>query len=191
MADRAHEPAGLGKFFGVLGVVGVLTLAAMMGGIALVLSLLLSRRWRDWLIDRVLRYLIPASIRRVLGEHGVRAYLDRFFLSWRNVGLGTGVSLASFSITFFRLWLCIPALGKTMPLEIFIPTMALMSLGSLLSVAGLGTRTVILLAILGAPGLGWSRPEILSLDALILFFSIENLIVGLPFYLARPLGNKR
>ncbi len=177
------------RFFPVAGL--VLTLLGMLAVIALALSVLLSRRWRDWLIDRVLRYLVPASIRRLLGEHGVRAYLNRFFLSWRNVALGTAVSLCSFSITFFRLWLCIPALGQTMPITVFVPTMALMALGSLLSVAGLGTRTAVLLAVLSAPSLGWSTAQILSLDALILFFSIENLIVGLPFYLLRPLGGKR
>jgi uncharacterized protein (TIRG00374 family) len=169
----------------------VVTLVGMLAAIAFFLSVLLSRRWRDWLIDRVLRYLIPAAVRRILGEHGVRAYLDRFFLSWRNVALGTAVSLCSFAITFYRLWLCLPALGKTLPVGVFIPTMALMALGSLLSVAGLGTRTAVLLAILSAPALGWSTAEILSLDALILFFSIENLIVGLPFYLLRPLGNRK
>lgn len=184
--------SGLYVFWRYFPTVGLaLTLLGMLAAIALALSVLLSRRWRDWLIDRVLRYLIPASVRRILGEHGVRAYLDRFFLSWRNVALGTAVSLCSFSITFFRLWLCIPALGKTMPVAVFVPTMALMALGSLLSVAGLGTRTAVLLAILSAPGLGWSTAEILSLDALILFFSIENLIVGLPFYLLKPLGAKK
>jgi uncharacterized protein (TIRG00374 family) len=71
----------------------VVTLIAMVAGILFVLSVLLSRRWRDWLINRVLRYLIPAAVRRTLGERGVRAYLDRFFLSWRNVALGTAVSL--------------------------------------------------------------------------------------------------
>jgi uncharacterized membrane protein YbhN (UPF0104 family) len=139
----------------------------------------------------VLRYLIPAAVRRTLGERGVRAYLDRFFLSWRNVALGTAVSLCSFAITFYRLWLCLPAIGKTLPVEVFVPTMALMALGSLLSVAGLGTRTAVLLAILSAPGLDWTTAQILSLDALIFFFSIENLIVGLPFYLFRPLGNRK
>ena len=171
----------------------VLTLVAMLAGIGLVLSVLLSRRWRDWLIDRVLRYLIPAAVRRALGERGARAYMDRFFLSWRNVALGTAVSLCSFAITFYRLWLCLPAIGKTLPLVVFVPTMAVMALGSLLSVAGLGTRTLVLLAILGSVqlNLGWTDAEILSLDALILFFSIENLIVGLPFYLLRPLGSRR
>lgn len=170
----------------------VLTLVGMLAAIGVVLSVLLSRRWRNWLIDRVLRYLIPATIRRTLGEHGVRAYLDRFFLSWRNVALGTAVSLCSFGITFYRLWLCLPAIGKTLPIAVFVPTMALMALGSLLSVAGLGTRTAVLLAILGSVqlNLGWTTAEILSLDALIFFFSIENLIVGLPFYLFRPLGNR-
>jgi uncharacterized protein (TIRG00374 family) len=169
----------------------VVTLIAMVAGILFVLSVLLSRRWRDWLINRVLRYLIPAAVRRTLGERGVRAYLDRFFLSWRNVALGTAVSLCSFAITFYRLWLCLPAIGKTLPVEVFVPTMALMALGSLLSVAGLGTRTAVLLAILSAPGLDWTTAQILSLDALIFFFSIENLIVGLPFYLFRPLGNRK
>lgn len=169
----------------------VLTLIGMMAGIGFVMSLLLSRRWRNWLIDRVLRYLIPAAVRRILGEHGVRQYLDRFFLSWRNVALGTAISLCSFSITFYRLWLCLPAMGKSMPLGIFVPTMALMALGSLLSVAGLGTRTAVLLAILSAPGLGWSTGEILTLDALFFAFNIENVLVGLPFYLIRPLGSRR
>lgn len=171
----------------------VLTLVGMLAAIGLFLSVLLSRRWRDWLIDRVLRYLVPAAVRRTLGEHGVRAYLDRFFLSWRNVALGTAVSLCSFAITFYRLWLCLPAIGKTLPIAVFVPTMALMALGSLLSVAGLGTRTAVLLAILGSAqlNLGWTTAEILSLDALIFFFSIENLIVGLPFYLLRPLGSRK
>jgi uncharacterized protein (TIRG00374 family) len=169
----------------------ILTLGAMLAGITVVLSVLLSRRWRNWLIDRVLRYLIPASVRQALGERGARAYLDRFFLSWRNVALGTAVSLCSFSITFFRLWLCLPAIGKSLPVEIFVPTMALMALGSLLSVAGLGTREGVLLFILGPTALGWPQSDILSLSLLIFVFNIENVIVGLPFYLARPLGNKR
>ncbi len=169
----------------------VLTLVGMVAAIVLAMSLLLSRRWRNWLIDRVLRYLVPAGVRRLLGEHGVRAYLDRFFLSWRNVALGTAVSLGSFSITFFRLWLCLPALGLSLPLEIFVPTMALMALGSLLSVAGLGTRDAILIFILGPAALGWPSAAILSLSMLIFLFNIENVVVGLPFYLLRPLGSKK
>jgi uncharacterized protein (TIRG00374 family) len=168
----------------------ILLLIGMSAAIVLVLSVLLSRRWRNWLIDRVLRYVVPAGVRRVLGERGARAYLDRFFLSWRNVALGTAISLASFSITFYRLWLCLPAIGKSLPLEIFVPTMALMALGSLPSVAGLGTRDGILLLILGPAALGWPRSDVLSLSLLILLFNIENVIVGLPFYLFRPLGTR-
>lgn len=172
----------------------LLILGLMLAGIVLFLSLLLSRRWRDWLIERVLRYIIPAAARRILREYNVRAYLDHFFLSWRNVALGTAISLLSFSTTFFRLWLLIPALGKTLPIETFIPTMALMGLASLLSAAGLGTREGVLLAILGMPALTypalWSRGEILSLSALILCLALENLVLGLPLYLLRPLGNR-
>ncbi len=169
----------------------VLLLVGMVGAILFALSILLSRRWRDWLIERVLRYLVPATIRRILREHEVRAYLDHFFLSWRNVALGTAISLVSFSTTFFRLWLLIPALGKSLSLQIFVPTMALMALATLLSVAGLGTRDAVLLVILGAPAIGWSSSEILSLSLLILGLSIENLVLGLPLYLARPLGSRR
>lgn len=172
----------------------LLTLGLMLGGIAFFLSLLLSRRWRNWLIERVLRYIVPAAARRVLREYNVRAYLDHFFLSWKNLALGTAISLLSFSTTFFRLWLLIPALGKTLPVEVFVPTMALMGLASLLSVAGLGTRESVLLAILGVPALTdpavWSRGEILSLSALIFCLGMENLVLGLPLYLLRPLGNR-
>lgn len=172
----------------------LLVLGLMLAGIVLFLSLLLSRRWRNWLTERVLRYIIPAAVRRVLREYNVRAYLDHFFLSWRNVALGMAISLLSFSTTFFRLWLLIPALGKTLPVETFVPTMALMGLASLLSVAGLGTRESVLLAILGIPALTypavWSRGEILSLSALILCLGLENLVLGLPLYLLRPLGNR-
>jgi hypothetical protein len=66
-----------------------------------------------------------------------------------------------------------------------------MALGSLLSVAGLGMRDAVLLTILGAPGIGWSGSEVLSLSLLILALSIENLVLGLPLYLLRPLGNRR
>lgn len=172
----------------------LLILGLMLLGIVLFLSLLLSRRWRDWLIERILRYIIPAAARRVLREYNVRAYLDHFFLSWQNVALGTAISLLSFSTTFFRLWLLIPALGKTLPVETFVPTMALMGLASLLSAAGLGTRESVLLAILGMPALTypavWSRGEILSLSALILCLALENLVLGLPLYLLRPLGSR-
>lgn len=172
----------------------LLILGLMLLGIVFFLSLLLSRRWRDWLIERVLRFIIPAAARRVLREYNVRAYLDHFFLSWRNVALGTAISLLSFSTTFFRLWLLIPALGKTLPVETFVPTMALMGLASLLSAAGLGTRESVLLAILGMPALTypavWSRGEILGLSALILCLALENLVLGLPLYLLRPLGSR-
>lgn len=167
----------------------VLFLLGLVGGIALALSLLLSPRWRELLIERVLRYLIPARVRQILREHEVRTYLDRFFLRWPSVLLCLGISLVSFSITFFRLWLLLPALNQSLPLTVFVPTMALMALGSLASVAGLGTRTAILLAIL-VP-LGWLRGQVLSLDALILCIGLENLVVGLPLYLLRPLGGSR
>jgi uncharacterized protein (TIRG00374 family) len=166
----------------------VLVLAGMLLGIVLVLSLLLSRRLRQWWADRVFRYLVPAGVRRYLQQKEARAYLDRFFLSPRNVLLGGGISLLSFATTFFRLWLLIPALGKSLPLAIFVPTIALVALGSLLSVAGLGTRELILLTILSAPELGWSAGEILSYSALILCVGLENLVLGLPLYLLRPLG---
>jgi uncharacterized protein (TIRG00374 family) len=166
----------------------ILLLLGLLGGIALALSLLLSRRWRDLFFSRVLRYVIPAPVRRVLRERDARAYLDRFFLRWPSVLLCAGISLVSFSTTFFRLWLLLPALGKSLPLDLFVPAMALMSLGSLASVAGLGTREAILLAILRP--LGWPAGEVLSFSALILCVGLQNLVVGLPLYLARPLGSK-
>ncbi|MGC8874205.1 MAG: lysylphosphatidylglycerol synthase transmembrane domain-containing protein [Chloroflexia bacterium] len=166
----------------------VLLLIAMLLGIAFFLSLLLSRSWRNWWLDRVFPLLVPAPVRRYLHEREVRSYLDRFFLSGRNLLLGGWISLLSFCTTFFRLWLLIPALGKSLPFAVFVPTIALVALGSLLSVAGLGTRELILLTILSAPELGWSRGEILSYSALILCVGLENLVVGLPLYLFRPLG---
>lgn len=167
----------------------IVLLAGLLGGIALAMSLLLSRPWRDLVIARVLRYVIPARVRETLREHEARAYLDRFFLRWPSVLLCLIISLLSFSTTFFRLWLLLPALDRSLPLAVFIPTMALMYLGSLASVAGLGTREAILLAIL-VP-LGWPEGEVLSFSALILCIGLENLILGLPLYLARPLGSRR
>jgi uncharacterized membrane protein YbhN (UPF0104 family) len=153
------------------------------------MSLLLSRRWRDLFIDRILRYLIPARVRQLLREHDARSYLDQFFLRWRSVALCLGISLVSFSTTFFRLWLLLPAIDKSLPLQVFVPTMALMVLGSLASVAGLGTREAILLAILRPPE--WQAGEVFGLSALILCIGLENLVVGLPLYLLRPLGKVR
>ncbi len=165
----------------------VLVLVGLLAGIVLALSLLLSRRWRDLLIERVLRYLVPAGLRRFLREHDIRAYLDRFFMRWPSLLLCLGISLVSFSTTFFRLWLLLPAIGRSLPLSLFLPTMALMVLGSLLSVAGLGTREAILLAVLGTH---WPAGEILGLSALILCIGLENLVLGLPLYLIRPLGRE-
>lgn len=179
----------LWKYFPKAGT--VLALSGMVLAITLVLSMLLTRHWRNWLIDRVLRYLTPAPLRRILRERDARAYLDRFFLSWPNFARGTLISLVSFSTTFFRIWLLVPALGKSLPLSIFIPTVALVALGSLLTVAGLGTREFILLSILSAPGLGWVQGEILVFSALILCLGLENLVVFLPFYLVRPLGSRK
>jgi uncharacterized protein (TIRG00374 family) len=167
----------------------VLLLVGLLAVIALMMSLLMSRSWRELFIDRILRYLIPARIRQLLREHDARSYLDQFFLHWRSVVLCLGISLVSFSTTFFRLWLLLPAINKSLPLSIFIPTMALMVLGSLASVAGLGTREAILLAILRPPE--WQVGEVFGLSALILCVGLENLVVGLPLYLLRPLGKAR
>ncbi|MBN1485649.1 MAG: flippase-like domain-containing protein [Chloroflexia bacterium] len=167
----------------------VLLLLGLLGGIGLALSLLLSRRWRDLLIDRVLRYLIPERIRQVLREHEARAYLDRFFLRWPSLLLCLAISLVSFATTLFRLWLLLPALGKSLPLTTFLPTMAIMYLGSLASVAGLGTREAVLLAVLTP--LGWQEGEVLSFSALVLCVSLENLLLGLPLYWLKPLGTGR
>lgn len=167
----------------------ILLLLGLLAGIALTLSLLLSRHWRDLVISRVLRYVIPPPVRRILRQHDARSYLDRFFLRWPSVLLCVGISFVSFSTTFFRLWLLLPALNKSLSLDVFVPAMALMSLGSLASVAGLGTREAILLAILTP--LGWQAGEILSFSALILCVGLQNLVVGLPLYLARPLGNRK
>lgn len=163
------------------------TLVIAMGlGMVALTTVLVARGPREWMLTAVLPRIAPR----------LKVRLDRWnsqlsTLSLRPPLLGAimGASLISASFTFWRLWLLFLALGlDRVPLYVVVGSSALIAVLQVLpiSIAGVGLRDAVLIAIL-LP-YGYSSNEALILSALFLLLNIEHILIGFIVSFWYPLG---
>lgn len=161
-----------------VGIVGLLTVVTL-GGIALVARPALRRA-----VGRML----PAKPRDTIASHRWAVALRGAHLSGRRIVAAFGWSLISFGATVIRIALCFRALDIRLPVATMIAVVGLSSLAGLLSVSGIGTRDVALIALLGRDGIG--HETALAASFLILLLNLTNVVPGFAAWLRDPVPLK-
>ncbi len=128
--------------------------------------------------------LLPARLRDRVARHRWAEALRGAHLSARSIAAALGWSGVSFAATLARIYLCFRALDIRLPLPTFVAVVGLTSVVGLLSVSGIGTRDVLMIALLGRAGI--ARETALAASFLILFLNLTNVVPGLFAYLRAP-----
>ena len=157
----------------------------MAAGLITLITLLVARGPRSWLLTGVLPKIAP---RMTTMLDSWNAQLHQLQLSPRLLVEVTFSSLISAGFTFVRLWLLFLALGlSAVPLLTVIGASALIAVLQVLpiSIGGVGVRDVVLIAIL-AP-YGYSQEQALTLSALFLLINVEHIVIGFLMSFRYPL----
>jgi uncharacterized membrane protein YbhN (UPF0104 family) len=94
-----------------------------------------------------------------------------------------------FAVTMSRVYLVFHAVGVDLPLLTFLAVASVTVFASLVSVAGLGSRDVALIAML-VP-LGYREDQAVAASFLILFLTFTNVVPGLVALLGNPVSVRR
>ncbi|PDW04364.1 lysylphosphatidylglycerol synthase transmembrane domain-containing protein [Candidatus Viridilinea mediisalina] len=162
-------------------------LVVLMGiGLAILTTVLLARGPRQWTLTVLLARIAPkltATLNRWNSQ------LSSLTLSSSLLSAVILASLVSAGFTFVRLWLLFLALGLDLvPLYVVIGASALIAVLQVLpiSIAGVGVRDAVLIAIIMP--YGYSTEQALTLSALFLLLNIEHIVVGFIVSFWYPLG---
>lgn len=162
-----------------------LVVAMGLGLVALTVAIT-ARGPREWVLTALLPRVAPRLKARL---DGVNSQLAHLHMSPGLIGAVSAASLISAGFTFWRLWLLFLALGlDRVPLYVVVGASALIAVLQVLpiSVAGVGVRDAVLVAIL-LP-YGYDTGQALILSALFLLLNIEHIVAGFIVSLWYPLG---
>ncbi|EFO81069.1 hypothetical protein OSCT_1100 [Oscillochloris trichoides DG-6] len=164
-------------------------LVVLMGVGLVVLTVVLTARGpREWVLTGLLPRVAPRLKERL---DTWNAQLSSLTLRPALIGVISGATLISASFTFGRLWLLFLALGLTaVPLYVVVGAAALTSVLQVLpiSIAGVGVRDAVLIAIVMP--YGYSADQALILSALFLLINLEHILVGFIVSFWYPLGKE-
>ncbi|HET7601308.1 MAG TPA: lysylphosphatidylglycerol synthase transmembrane domain-containing protein [Gemmatimonadales bacterium] len=166
----------------------VLAAVALAAAVVVALPALMGGASRRWLVRAALHSLPRRPGAALVRWSGQFASLELRPRLCARAGLAT---LCSAACTMVRLWFCFRALHLAIPAPVFVGSMALISiLQSLpISVAGVGVRDAVLIAILGA--YGFEPYRALALSALMLLLNLEHMVGGFLVELWHPLARPR
>lgn len=153
----------------------VLTMCTGIIGMTVVLA---ARRPRHWMLSSMLPRVLPARLHPSLERWQTQlATLDMHPKLIVPVSLA---SLLSAFFTFFRLWLLFLAAGIALPFSVIVGVSALIAVLQIvpISIAGVGVRDAVLIAVLTAPPYLYSQEQALSVSLLFLLLTLEHVVVG-------------
>jgi uncharacterized membrane protein YbhN (UPF0104 family) len=154
----------------------------------------------------VLLFLARPDLRaRVMGLPGVRwlwrpveqrlrqktwgtALLDSR-LRLPTLAAAVGMTAIGFAVTMTRVYLVFHAVGMDLPVITFLAVASVTVFASLLSVAGLGSRDLALIALLTP--FGYSEQQAVAASFLILFLNFTNVGPGLLAWVTQPVPIRR
>ena len=157
-------------------------------GLTILTVFLVARRPREWALDVALPRLAPKLADKLRNWNSQLANLTLHPRLLLEVG---AASLISAFFTFYRLWLLFDALSlDAVPLYVVVGASALIAVLQVLpiSIAGVGVRDTVLIAIL-LP-YGYSTEQALTLSALFLLINLQHILVGFIVSFWFPLGRK-
>lgn len=156
--------------------------------VAVTVPALIARGPRRWLMTR-LRGVAPASVgERLERWQGLLDALEG------RPGLVVALlvsTVAATTVVMVRIWLLYRAMDVVIPVGLLVSASALISILQTLpvSVAGVGVRDAVLIAVLTHHG--YSAERALALSALFLVLTVEQMLIGFFVSMKHPLGAER
>ncbi|MCC6628344.1 MAG: flippase-like domain-containing protein [Chloroflexi bacterium] len=156
--------------------------AAIIGAVAVALVLLARPAVRRTITGLPLVRLVwrPIEYRVRLLPWGV-PLLDSQ-LHWPTLGGAVALTGLGFVVTLTRVYLIFHAVGVDLPVLAFVAVASVTVFASLVSVAGVGSRDIALIALLTP--FGYSEDQAVAASFLILFLTLTNIIPGLVAWFA-------
>ena len=153
--------------------------------VAIAVPALIARAPRRWLMTR-LRAVAPASMRERLERW--QQLLDVLEVRPAFTLLLLLSTVAATAVVMVRIWLLYRALDVVIPVALLVSASALISILQTLpvSIAGVGVRDAVLIAVLAHHG--YSPEHALALSALFLVLTVEQMLIGFFVSMRHPLG---
>jgi glycosyltransferase 2 family protein len=153
--------------------------------VAIAVPALIARAPRRWLMTR-LRAVAPASMRERLERW--QELLDVLEARPAFTLLLLLSTVAATAVVMVRIWLLYRALDVVIPVALLVSASALISILQTLpvSIAGVGVRDAVLIAVLAHHG--YSPEHALALSALFLVLTLEQMLIGFFVSMRHPLG---
>ena len=151
--------------------------ALIIAGVMVVLVLLARPAARTFVSNLPLVCLVwrPAETRVRLLPWG--APLLDSQLTWPTLGVAVLLTILGFVVTLSRVYLIFHAVGVDLPVLQFLAVASVAIFASLVSVAGVGSRDIALIALFSQ--FGYSEQQAVAASFLILFLTFSNIIPGL------------
>ena len=153
--------------------------------VAIAVPALIARGPRRWLMTR-LRVVAPSSMRERLERW--QELLDVLEARPAFTLLLLLSTVAATAVVMVRIWLLYRALDVVIPVALLVSASALISILQTLpvSIAGVGVRDAVLIAVLAHHG--YSPEHALALSALFLVLTLEQMLIGFFVSMRHPLG---
>ena len=154
--------------------------------VVVVVPALMARGSRRWLLGQM-RRLVPPSMRLRLERW--QTLLDSLQVHPRLVMALLAATVVATVVVMVRIWLLFRALDVVVPSALLVASAALISILQTLpvSVAGVGVRDAVLVAVLARHG--YPAERALALSALFLVLVIEQMLIGFLVAMRHPLGD--
>lgn len=161
---------------------------AIGAGLIFLMIVLMSPGPREWTLTRALPTVLPQRLHDSL--HHWNTQFSTLAMHPRLVLDASIASLISAVFSFFRLWLLFIALDVHIPFYVVVGGSALIAILQVvpISVAGVGVRDAVLVAIL-LP-YGYSTEQALGVSALFLLLTMEQILLGFVLSFWYPIGKK-
>ncbi len=156
--------------------------------VAVAVPALIARGPRRWLMTRLGR-IAPVSLRQRLERW--QGLLDALEVRPALMLTLLVATLAATTVVMVRIWLLYRALDVVIPVALLVSASALISILQTLpvSVAGVGVRDAVLIAVLTHHG--YAPERALALSALFLALTVEQMLIGFFVSMRHPLGADR
>lgn len=167
----------------------IVTIVLFVAAVAVMFILLTTRGWQAPLA-RLARRLLPA---RLLAGRNLERMLSDLVLPPSTLGAALAITLLSFVVTYFRLWLFFVALHINVPFGGFLASTSMAGIAAVLpvTVAGVGTRDAAFIGAFRVLGVPNYEVAAVALSSLILLHLLTNWVVGFAAWAWKPLGNEQ
>ena len=158
-------------------------IAVVLVATCVALAAVVTERWRPPVFAFLARVTPRALRERLAGIPSLHA-LAELRLDARHLLPALGWTAGTWLLSTFRVWLCFIALDVRLPVADFFLVTMLAGTAGIISVAGLGTRDVVMVAYLSR--FGYDGGTAIALSFLMLALNLTNIVPGFLLWLREP-----